>query len=313
MSQTTNLQLPFLASAQAQKHVIVNEALLRLDALVQLSVVSATTSAEPGSPSDGALYILPAGKTGTHWGAMGNEALAYYRDGAWEEIAPREGWLAYASDSDRLLRYAGAAWTQFTAAQAASLTATDRIVGRVSSGAGPAEEITFTDQAQQLCDDASFRAMCATLGAWHALAHSGAQSSHTGNTTETALATVTVPAGAMGPNGALRILAGFSGTSSANNKTVRVKFGSLSGTNFLSTNITTNGLVWGGVIMNRNAQNAQIGAPNGVSGVGSIGYPFLTAAIDTSASTTLVFAGTLANAGETVSLEYFYVDVLYGA
>lgn len=64
MSDTsTNLLLPFLAAAQAQKHVTVNEALLKLDALVQLAVVSATTSAEPGSPSDGQVYILPAGKT----------------------------------------------------------------------------------------------------------------------------------------------------------------------------------------------------------------------------------------------------------
>jgi hypothetical protein len=73
--QSTNLSLPFLQPAQAQKHVTVNESLLRLDAIVQLSVVSATTSAQPGSPVDGAMYILPSGKTGAAWGAMANEAL----------------------------------------------------------------------------------------------------------------------------------------------------------------------------------------------------------------------------------------------
>src|SRR5262249_4668949 len=36
---TANLTLPFLISGQAQKHVTVNESLLRLDALVQLAVV----------------------------------------------------------------------------------------------------------------------------------------------------------------------------------------------------------------------------------------------------------------------------------
>jgi hypothetical protein len=64
---TTNLNLPFLMPAQAQKHVTVNEALLRLDALVQASVSSATTLAQPTAPVDGALYILPASKTGAAW------------------------------------------------------------------------------------------------------------------------------------------------------------------------------------------------------------------------------------------------------
>jgi hypothetical protein len=98
-----NLILPYLAAGQAQKHVTVNETTQRLDALVQLAVASATTSAQPASPADGALYVLPAGKTGTQWDGMADQALACYRDGAWEEIARREGWLAYVKDSDQLV------------------------------------------------------------------------------------------------------------------------------------------------------------------------------------------------------------------
>ena len=77
MSQSTRLGLPYLAAAQAQKHITVNESLLRLDALVQLSARSATTTAQPASPSDGDIYILPSGKTGAAWGAMAAGALAY--------------------------------------------------------------------------------------------------------------------------------------------------------------------------------------------------------------------------------------------
>ena len=46
---------------------------------------------------------------------------------------------------------------------------------------------------------------------------SGAQASHTGNTTETTLATIAVPGGAMGANGAIRIstLWSFSGSAGA--------------------------------------------------------------------------------------------------
>ncbi len=117
--QTSNLALPYLAAGQAQKHVTVNEALRRLDATVQLSVVSAATTVEPGSPSDGAVYIVPSGKTGTHWASFANWSLGYYRDGAWEQITPHEGWLAFAKDTDKLLYYTGSAWTELIATRVA--------------------------------------------------------------------------------------------------------------------------------------------------------------------------------------------------
>jgi hypothetical protein len=165
MSNTSNLVLPYLAVGQAQKHVTVNETLRKLDAIIQLSVVSATTAAQPASPADGAVYILPPGKTGAHWSACANGALAYYRDGVWVEIPPREGWLAFVRDTGQFLFYSGSAWSLFPAAKILALSATDRLLGRVSSGAGEAEEIAFTDQAQQLCDDTSFAAMRTTMGA----------------------------------------------------------------------------------------------------------------------------------------------------
>lgn len=45
-----------------------------------------------------------------------------------------------------------------------TFTQTDVVLGRKSPGAGVGEEITFTDQAQQLADDTSFAQMRATLG-----------------------------------------------------------------------------------------------------------------------------------------------------
>lgn len=115
MSESTRLQLPYLAGGQAQKHITVNESLLRLDALVQLSVKSATTAAQPGSPSDGDIYLLPSGKTGAAWGAMANGALAYYRDGTWEELTPRHGWQAYAEDADALYARDAGVWNRIAA------------------------------------------------------------------------------------------------------------------------------------------------------------------------------------------------------
>jgi hypothetical protein len=124
---STNLLLPYLAAGQAQKHVTVNESLRKLDAVVQLAVTSATTSAEPGAPSDGEVYIMPAGKTGAHWGAMTDWALAYYRDGAWEEITPREGFVAYVRDAGAMLVYAGAAWAPLRTVAGAAGLADDNV------------------------------------------------------------------------------------------------------------------------------------------------------------------------------------------
>lgn len=108
--QSTNLSLPFVAPAQAQKHVTVNEALLRLDALTQARVVSRTLGVQPHSPNDGALYVLPAGKTGAAWAAMADGALAYWRDGAWEEIAPRPGWRVEVLDERLALVFYDGVW-----------------------------------------------------------------------------------------------------------------------------------------------------------------------------------------------------------
>jgi hypothetical protein len=113
--QSSRLTLPFLAAGQAQKHVTVNETLLRLDALVHLSAVSAVVSSQPGSPTDGDIYLLPSGKTGADWGAMADGALAYYRDGVWEELTPKAGWRCYIEDSDTLLARDASAWNRIWA------------------------------------------------------------------------------------------------------------------------------------------------------------------------------------------------------
>jgi hypothetical protein len=307
-----NLILPYLAAGQAQKHVTVNETIQRLDALVQLAVASATTSAQPASPDDGALYVLPAGKTGADWGAMGDAALAYYRDGAWEEIAPREGWLAFVQDSDQLLFYTGAAWVLFPIGKLLEFSASDKIAGRVSSGAGVAEEVTFTDQAQQLCDDASFQAMCATLGTWRVLAASAVAASHTGDTLEAALATIAIPAGAMGPNGQLRVTTQWTYTNSANAKNLRVRFGGTSGTSFLAQASTTTATAqFQNRIANRGAANSQVGNNNTAYGTSSSAV--VTSAVDTSAAVNLVISGQLTNAGEMITLEGYLVELFYGA
>ena len=108
MDATSNLSLPFIIAAQAQKHVTHNEALRALDAVVQLSVLDKDLAAPPGSPAEGARYIVGPSPTGAWAGQAGR--IAAFQDGAWAFYAPQEGWLAWVADEDRLYVWSGSAW-----------------------------------------------------------------------------------------------------------------------------------------------------------------------------------------------------------
>lgn len=103
MADTPNLVLPYLAANQSQKHVTVNEALRRLDALVQITVQSAALAAPPGSPAEGQRWIVAAAATGIWAGQSGK--IAAWQDGAWAFYAPLDGWTAIDISTDTLLLY----------------------------------------------------------------------------------------------------------------------------------------------------------------------------------------------------------------
>ncbi|MFQ5625423.1 MAG: DUF2793 domain-containing protein [Methyloligellaceae bacterium] len=93
MSNSANLILPFIAAAQAQKHVTHNEAIRTLDAIVQLAVLDRDLTVPPGTPAVGARYIVAAGATGA-WAGKDSQVAAF-QDGAWAFYAPQEGWLGW--------------------------------------------------------------------------------------------------------------------------------------------------------------------------------------------------------------------------
>lgn len=103
MADTPNLVLPYLAASQSQKHVTVNEALRRLDALVQVTVQSVALATPPVSPTEGQRWILPASPTGA-WAGHASQ-IAAWQDGAWAFYAPLDGWTAIDISTDTLLLY----------------------------------------------------------------------------------------------------------------------------------------------------------------------------------------------------------------
>jgi len=108
---TPRLSLPYVAAGQAQKHIIVNEALARLDGLVQLAVESRSVAAQPASPGDGVIWILPVSVTGPVWGGKTANLMARFEAGAWEFLDPNAGCMAWVKDEGQALVFDGAVWT----------------------------------------------------------------------------------------------------------------------------------------------------------------------------------------------------------
>jgi hypothetical protein len=82
--ESAKLRIPYIAAAQAQKHVTHNEAMTLLDTLVQLAVLDQDLTAPPGSPAEGDCYIV-AGSGGTATGAWvgWEKRVARFIDGEW--------------------------------------------------------------------------------------------------------------------------------------------------------------------------------------------------------------------------------------
>ena len=131
------------------------------------------------------------------------------------------------------------------------------------------------------------------------------------DTNENILATITVPAGAMGLNGILRVTTLWTVTNSGNLKTLRARLGGIGGTDYMTIGLTA-ALSHHHVVMirNRGAANSQIGfTPSSIPFNTSTGAN-ITSAIDTSAAQTFVITGQKASAGETITLESYLVELI---
>lgn len=153
---------------------------------------------------------------------------------------------------------------------------------------------------------------------WRILSASAIAQTLTGIVTETTLATITIPAGALGPNGILRVTTLWSHTNSANNKTIAIRLGGTGGTLYAQYNVTATAATRDErQIHNRNSQSSQVGYHVGGGAAGGWGTnsanAAVTSAVDMSAGTTLVIRGAVPTAAETLTLESYLVEVSYRA
>jgi hypothetical protein len=141
MSETTdNLDLPYLAASQSQKHVTVNEALAALDAVVQLSVLTRDLAAPPGAPAAGDRHIVGAGASGD-WAGRDGE-VAVWRDGAWAFHAPATGWSAWVAAEGLWVVHHGGDWRAGLAATANGAATTLELLEEEVTCAGASVDTT---------------------------------------------------------------------------------------------------------------------------------------------------------------------------
>ena len=111
MTITAHLGITLLEAAQAQKEMTVNEALARIDAVLNGGAIDKDLASPPGSPAAGDVYIVAASPTGDWAGKAGQVA---YFDQIWRFIVPREGLMLWVADEDAHYVYSGSAWAVFT-------------------------------------------------------------------------------------------------------------------------------------------------------------------------------------------------------
>lgn len=189
----------------------------------------------------------------------------------------------------------------------------DLVLKTMAAGATAAERARLNDKGLFL--NTGSASVWRTIGSGVVAARSSVNAA--GDATETAQATVTIPANALGAKGVIKVTILCEQTNSANAKTWRVRFGGISGTQYYSLAATSNALLQTQVIIrNNNATNSQVGYANAnAAPFGQTTNAKTTGAIDTTSAQDLVISNFWAGAtsGETMQLLHYQVEVFYQA
>lgn len=143
------------------------------------------------------------------------------------------------------------------------------------------------------------------------IAQSNTAVSHTGDTTETTLASITIPAGIMGANDSLEVEMLWSWTGTGN-KVPRVRFGGTGGTAYFNPTVTSAGGGQAKVVIRANnstsAQKGMLGSTFASYGSGTGTLP--SSSVDTSSAVTLIISGSVVTTSESITLEGYSVKLV---
>jgi hypothetical protein len=133
-------------------------------------------------------------------------------------------------------------------------------------------------------------------------------------TAEEELANITVPANLLGINGYLKIRMIFNVTNGVDDKIVRLRYSTITGTavfGYIST--TVDYIVVDATLFNRNLTNSQITTAIATVNTPAVVPPVsVTSAIDTTVDTTLVITGQKETAGNTLIMSSYFVELVNG-
>lgn len=148
MSDTTRFSLPLLQAAQAQKHVTVNEALTRLDGLMQLRLLSVTLNTPPLTPQEGDAHAVANSAVNDWAGQEGNIAL--YVSGGWAFVPVTLGMRAYIADQNGWAGYDGTDWRMGLQSLSANGAGMQILVKEIDHtvGAGATSSVTLAIPGQ---------------------------------------------------------------------------------------------------------------------------------------------------------------------
>jgi hypothetical protein len=108
--ETGRHRLPLLAVSQAQKEITHNEALVMIDALLQMAVEAAMSAAPTVADNDiGKSWVI----TGVPTGVWANKAgqIACWIGGSWRFVIPHEGMGVWNKSTRRYSLYISGQWT----------------------------------------------------------------------------------------------------------------------------------------------------------------------------------------------------------
>ena len=105
---TPRLALPLLQPGQAQKEMLVNEAIALLDIAVQGAVAGAAVDAPPANPDPGDCWIVGSAPGGV-WTGHADE-IAGWTSSGWLFVRPREGTQLWVGSTGSIALFTGGTW-----------------------------------------------------------------------------------------------------------------------------------------------------------------------------------------------------------
>lgn len=161
---TANMDLPLLLPAQAQKHVTVNDALLRLDGQVDLVLQSLTRTTPPEAVVDGLCWAVPQGAVNAWEGQAGKVAIG--ANGGWIFVQPRFGRRALVAETGAPAIHNGTTWVEgaVSLGQHGSGLIVRQMAEDLTLGAGSAFNTTMVVPAGAMLVGVTARVLTAITG-----------------------------------------------------------------------------------------------------------------------------------------------------